>query len=309
MARNTLPFSRIAANSPPFTHVHGRLTTSLEWVPRGPLFLFGKRVMAQDAATEADADGPGPAGSPPTEARVVVETGVAARVARIIEPVIGAMGYRLVRVKISAQNGCTVQIMAERPDGTMSVDDCEAVSRAISPLLDIEDPVGTAYHLEISSPGIDRPLVRPLDFERWAGHEAKVELATPLDGRKRFRGVVLGAAHGSARLRLQPTKAGEADEAVIPLSSIGEARLMLTDPLIREALRRAKAALKARGASEADDLDDAIDDDAPEGARQDGSAAPGRKPAPRPRGARGPGRFAKNGAARKNDGGKTGKDG
>jgi hypothetical protein len=99
-------------------------------------------------------------------ARVVRETGLAARVAAIVEPAIEGLGYRLVRVKISGQNGCTVQIMAERPDGTFTIEDCEAVSRDVSPVLDVDDPVKTAYHLEVSSPGIDRPLVRPIDFAR-----------------------------------------------------------------------------------------------------------------------------------------------
>src|SRR5919112_4232717 len=124
--------------------------------------------------------------------RLITESGVAARVAAIAEPVIQDLGFRLVRVKVSGQGGCTVQIMAEREDGTMTVEDCETVSRALSPVFDLEDPVGRAYHLEISSPGMDRPLVRSQDFERWAGHEAKIEMAVPVDGRKRFRGVVRG---------------------------------------------------------------------------------------------------------------------
>src|ERR687893_1017755 len=113
------------------------------------------------------------------EKRLITESGVAARVATIIDPVVQDLGFRLVRVKVTGTNGCTVQIMAERPDGTMSVDDCEVVSRAISPVLDLEDPIGRAYYLEISSPGIDRPLVRASDFERWAGHEVKIEMAVP----------------------------------------------------------------------------------------------------------------------------------
>src|SRR5438128_238029 len=107
-----------------------------------------------------------------------------ARIARIVEPVAVSLGFRLVRVKLSAMNGTTLQIMAERPDGTMTVGDCETLSRDISPALDVEDPMTEAYNLEVSSPGIDRPLVRRSDFERWNGHEAKVELAVPLDGRK-----------------------------------------------------------------------------------------------------------------------------
>jgi len=102
--------------------------------------------------------------------RLITESGVAARVAAIVEPVIGDLGFDLVRVRVTPTNGCTVQIMAERPDGTMSVADCETVSRAISPVLDLEDPITQAYYLEISSPGIDRPLVRASDFERWTGY-------------------------------------------------------------------------------------------------------------------------------------------
>ena len=124
------------------------------------------------------------------EPRLIVDSGVAARVGAVVEPALHDLGYRLVRVRVSGNNGCTVQIMAERPDGSMTVDDCEAVSRAVSPALDVDDPVGRAYHLEISSPGIDRPLVRSSDFSRWAGHEAKIEMAVPADGRKRFRGVI-----------------------------------------------------------------------------------------------------------------------
>ena len=131
-----------------------------------------------------------PLNSDLTEKRLITETGVAARVVQVIEGSIQGLGYRVVRVKVSSANGCTVQIMAERPDGTMTVDDCEAVSRAISPLLDLDDPIGKPYYLEISSPGIDRPLVRAVDFARWAGYEAKIELAVPMDGRKRFRGII-----------------------------------------------------------------------------------------------------------------------
>jgi ribosome maturation factor RimP len=99
-------------------------------------------------------------------------------------------------VRVTPTNGCTVQIMAERPDGTMSVSDCETVSRAISPVLDLEDPIDTAYYLEISSPGIDRPLVRESDFVRWTGYDTKIEMAVPLEGRKRFRGFLRGVENG-----------------------------------------------------------------------------------------------------------------
>jgi ribosome maturation factor RimP len=173
--------------------------------------------------------------------RLITETGVAARVAAIVEPVIGDLGFRLVRIKVTAQNGCTVQIMAEREDGTMSVADCESVSRAVSPVLDLEDPIGRAYYLEVSSPGIDRPLVRAGDFNRWAGYDAKVEMAVPVAGRKRFRGIVRGAEGGEAVIALPDAKEGEEPLVRLPLSDIGEARLVLTDELVRESLRRGTA--------------------------------------------------------------------
>ena len=124
--------------------------------------------------------------------RIIVEEGLEGRIAAIVEPVIEQLGYRLVRIRMSGLNGTTLQIMAERPDGTMTVEDCEAVSRGVSPVLDVEDPLDRAYHLEVSSPGIDRPLVRRQDFEAWAGHLIKLETNRLLDGRKRFRGKVTG---------------------------------------------------------------------------------------------------------------------
>jgi len=184
------------------------------------------------------------------EPRIVTEQGLDARVAAIVEPVIEDLGYRLVRTRISAANGCTLQIMAERPDGTMTVEDCETVSRAVSPALDVEDPINRAYHLEISSPGIDRPLVRTGDFERWAGHELKVDMAVMQDGRKRFRGTLLGTENGAAKVRLPDVKEGEPDTVSLPLEDIGEAKLVLTDDLITSALQAEKAALAARGGNE-----------------------------------------------------------
>jgi ribosome maturation factor RimP len=197
------------------------------------------------------------------EKRVVSESGVAARVATIIEPVLADLGFRLVRVRVNAQNGCTVQIMAERPDGTMSVEDCETVSRGVSPSLDVEDPIARAYHLEVSSPGIDRPLVRRSDFERWADHEAKLELTVPIDGRKRYRGVVRGIDGDDVLLERIDAAADEERLVRLPIGDLGEARLVLTDALITEALRRDKAARKARGDDGADD-DGADDDEAAE---------------------------------------------
>src|SRR6476620_3699065 len=126
------------------------------------------------------------------EPRLIVEPGLAARVVALVEPVIEGLGYRLVRVRVSGTDGCTVQIMAERPDGTMGIEDCEAASRALSPVFDVEDPIDREYRLEVSSPGIDRPLVRRSDFERYAGHLVKIEMAVAHQGRKRFRGTLGG---------------------------------------------------------------------------------------------------------------------
>lgn len=185
------------------------------------------------------------AGSAPNlhEPRLVVETGVAARVAAIIEPVIIDLGYRLVRVKITSQHGCTVQIMAETPDGTMTVEGCEEVSQAVSPALDVDDPISAAYNLEISSPGIDRPLVRAGDFVRWAGHVAKVEMTAPHLGRKRFRGIVRGSDGDLALLERDDARADEDRLLHLPLRDIAEARLVLSDELIAESLRRGKSGL------------------------------------------------------------------
>jgi ribosome maturation factor RimP len=183
------------------------------------------------------------------EPRLIVETGLAARVAAITSPVLSDLGFRLVRVKISSAQGATLQIMAERPDGTMNVDDCEAVSVALSPVLDLEDPLSQAYRLEISSPGIDRPLVRLSDFARAVSHEARVEMNIGLDGRKRFRGWIEGV-EGEGRdaillLRRIDARADEPSDVRLPINDVSEARLVLTEALIRESLRAGKAALEA----------------------------------------------------------------
>ena len=176
------------------------------------------------------------------ERRLIVEPGLAARVAAIVEPVLEGLGYRLVRVRVSGLDGCTVQVMAERPDGSMTIEDCEAASRALSPVLDVADPVDRAYRLELSSPGLDRPLVRRSDFERHAGHVVKIEMAAAIDGRKRFRGELLGTEGDAARIRRDDVPAGEAADVLLPIEEMAEAKLVLTDALIAEALRRSKQA-------------------------------------------------------------------
>jgi ribosome maturation factor RimP len=175
------------------------------------------------------------------EPRLIAETGTAARLAAIAGPVLEGLGYRLVRVRVSATDGCTVQVMAERPDGTMKVEDCEAASRALSPVLDEVDPLERAYRLEISSPGIDRPLVRRSDFERYAGHVVKVEMTVPVDGRKRFRGTLLGRQGDIARVRGDEAKTEQPAEFLLPIEDMAEAKLVLTEALVTEALHRAKA--------------------------------------------------------------------
>ena len=189
-----------------------------------------------------------------------MENGLARRVGALVEPALRDLGLRLVRVKISAADGTTVQIMAERPDGSMTVDDCEQASVAVSPVLDLEDPVGRAYRLEISSPGIDRPLVRASDFRRAVGHEARIEMAVPVAGRKRFRGIVedvQGAGPTmAARLRLAAKDEAEGDLVNLPVGDMDEARLVLTEDLIRAALRRERAARKQRKARKTKPISD-----------------------------------------------------
>jgi ribosome maturation factor RimP len=193
--------------------------------------------------------------------RFIQETGLASDLAALVEPVLDSLGFRLVRIEVSGRDGKTVQIMAERPDGSITIDDCEAISRAVSPLLDVQDLVSDAYRLEVSSPGIDRPLVRPSDFVDWAGSEAKIELKAPIDGRKRFRGRLEGFENGEALIEVD---LGEEGVKVIGLAVelIASARLVLTDELIREALSRAKAKGKGQLGDGAEaDPDDLKTDD------------------------------------------------
>ena len=172
-----------------------------------------------------------------TETRLARETGPAQRVAALAEPVLADLGFRLVRVKMS---GPTLQIMAERPDGTFTIEDCEAVSRAMSPIRDVEDPVSSRYHLEVSSPGIDRPLVRACDFESWAGHEVKIEMAVPVAGRKRFKGTLEGYHDGEVRLFIENPEGATKEPVLIgvPFADISDAKLVLTDALIEAAKAR-----------------------------------------------------------------------
>ena len=180
--------------------------------------------------------------APGADPRLIIEPGLSARVASVVEPVIEGLGYRLVRVRVSGSDGCTVQVMAERTDGTMTIEDCEICSRALSPVLDANDPVDRAYRLEMSSPGIDRPLVRQSDFVRYANNFVKIEMAVAVEGRKRFRGQLLGAEGNVARIRRDDTATGETADIMLPIEEMAEAKLVLTDALIAESLRRGKQA-------------------------------------------------------------------
>ena len=180
------------------------------------------------------------------EERIIRETGIDARIAAIVEPVMATLGFRLVRVRLSGQGGLTLQIMAERADGSMNVEDCETLSRALSPVLDVADPVDRAYNLEISSPGIDRPLVRRSDFEEWQGHQLRLETSVLVGGRKRFRGVIAAVADDSVRVTLEPAEGAEAGTVDLPFSALATARLVLTDELVREALREDRRARRER---------------------------------------------------------------
>ena len=189
------------------------------------------------------------------EPRLIVETGLDLRVAEIIEPVLTAMDYRLVRVRMLNLNGMTLQIMAERNDGTMDVEGCEAVSVAISPVLDVEDPIDREYHLEVSSPGIDRPMVRKSDFARWTGHLVKCETSIMIDNKKRFRGKIAGVNEEGFTVERDQVAYGEEPRVVIPFSALAEGKLILTDDLIRDALRADKLA-KQQAANQNDEAED-----------------------------------------------------
>ena len=208
-----------------------------------------------------------------SEPRLIVEQGVAARLATIVEPVLAELGFRLVRVRLSGLSGCTLQIMAERADGNMTIDDCETISRTLSPVLDVADPVAEAYRLEVSSPGIDRPLVRRSDFERFAGHQIKIEMAVSTAGRRRFKGMLLGAQGDVAQVRRDDAAAGEAADVLLPIADMTDARLVLTDALVAESLRRGKAAERARAPQGEAELPLPDESDRPNGGRRNAPQA------------------------------------
>jgi len=172
--------------------------------------------------------------------RYIRETGIEARISAIIEPIANDMGFDLVRVKILPDNGMTLQIMAEDENGNFSISDCEKLSREVNPALDADDPLDKAYHLEISSAGVDRPLVRARDFERYIGHEAKIELFDMINGRKRFRGEIVSSNEKSVTIKL-PDALPETDpKHELELAQIAEAKLMMSDKLLEMAAKNQK---------------------------------------------------------------------
>ena len=172
------------------------------------------------------------------DTHLIAAPGIPRRIFDLIHPTADAMGYEIVRVRYGLQDGHTLQIMAERPDGTMVVQDCEELSRAISALLDVEDPIASEYNLEVSSPGIDRPLTRPKDFERWQGFDVKIELSEPMSGRKRFRGLLQGVEGGEVLVECDIEGYSEPQVLGLPFRKLSEAKLVMSDDLIRESLKR-----------------------------------------------------------------------
>ena len=173
--------------------------------------------------------------------RFARETGVARVIADLAEPILEELGFRLVRVRVSGRDGGTVQIMAERRQGEMTIEDCAQISRKLSLLLDAADPIPGGYRLEVSTPGIDRPLVRPSDFASWVGHEVKIELKELVDGRKRFRGRIEGVANDEALIRIELPGEAEPQTIGIAFSLILEAKLVANQDSVRADLTGKKA--------------------------------------------------------------------
>jgi ribosome maturation factor RimP len=184
-------------------------------------------------------EGSAPAEKPETlDTHLVASHGQARRVFELIRASAEAAGFEIVRVRYGLHDGHTLQIMAERADGSMTVSGCEELSNLLSAILDVEDPISGEYNLEISSPGIDRPLTRPKDFERWQGFETKIELGEAIDGRKRFRGILHGFEDGEVLIEHEVEGFAEPQVIGLPFRQLGEAKLTMSDDLIRESLKR-----------------------------------------------------------------------
>jgi ribosome maturation factor RimP len=198
---------------------------------------------------------------------LVAKAAIDRRIAEIVTPVIEGMGYELVRVRLMAGKSATLQIMAQKPDGTIEVDDCGKISTAVSAVLDVEDPISDAYTLEVSSPGIDRPLTRLKDFDQWQGFEAKIETEELIDGRRRFKGALAGVEGDEVLIEIEDQ--GESVTIGLKFEWLSDAKLVLTDDLIRDVLRGRKDA-GLIDEDQFDEVETVIDgedeDDAPTGA-------------------------------------------
>jgi len=171
---------------------------------------------------------------------LIAKTGMDQRMAEIIQPVLEGMGFELVRLRLMGGKTATLQIMAEKPDGTIEVDDCAEISTAVSAVLDVEDPIEDQYTLEVSSPGIDRPLTRLKDFDRWEGYEAKLETTEQIDGRRRFKGELQGTEGSEVLIEIE--EHGKPVTIGLQFDWLSDAKLVLTEDLIRDVLRQRKDA-------------------------------------------------------------------
>ncbi len=201
---------------------------------------------------------------------LIAKTAIDRRLAEIISPVIEDLGFELVRIRLQGGKTATLQIMADRPEGGINVDDCADISTAVSAILDVEDPLEDAYHLEVSSPGIDRPLTRLKDFETFEGYEARLETNQPIDGRKRFKGVLTGVEKGEGgdEVLLNIEEGGEVQTIGLNFDWLSDAKLVLTDELIAEMLRQKKDA-----GVQIDNLDETAFDEIETEAGEDNAAA------------------------------------
>ena len=196
---------------------------------------------------------------------LIAKAAIDRRLAEIISPVIEDLGYELVRIRLMSGKTTTLQIMADKADGGIEVDDCAEISNAVSAVMDVEDPILDAYTLEVSSPGIDRPLTRLKDFDMFEGYEAKVETTELIDGRRRFKGVLAGVEGDEVLINL--AEGGEEVTIGLQFDWLSDAKLVLTDELIKEMLRQRKAA----GTLNEDAFDDVIEDTPLEGEVTEGS--------------------------------------
>ncbi|MAQ36337.1 MULTISPECIES: ribosome maturation factor RimP [Thioclava] len=189
---------------------------------------------------------------------LIAKTAIDRRLAEIVTPVIEGLGFELVRLRLQGGKTATLQIMADRPDGGIVVDDCAAISTAVSAALDVEDPIEDKYTLEVSSPGIDRPLTRFKDFDIWEGYEAKIETSEQIDGRKRFKGILRGTEGSEVLIELDEN--GEDVVIGLQFDWLADAKLVLTDELIDEMLRQKKAT-ESVDEAEFDEIDDSPEEE------------------------------------------------